>query len=95
MSEQAGQAPPSRGPNAAIPEGDLLGVLSTRVANLVERFRKAQLRIAELDAQVAERDGSITKLVWAREDAKRRRNDASKRIERLITQVERLEREGN
>ena len=87
MSEEAGQLQPSRGSSAAVLEGDLLGVLSTRVAHLVERFRKAQRRIAELDAKIAE-------LTRAQEDLKRRRNDARKRTERLITQVERLEREG-
>ena len=65
MSEQAGQLQPSRGTSARIPEGDLLGLLSARVESLVERFRKAQRRIAELDAEVAERDHSIAKLVRA------------------------------
>ena len=94
MREQAGRVPPARGSNAPILEGDLLGVLSARVANLVERFHEAQRRIAELDAQVTERDRSVSKLMRDQEDAKRRRNDASKRIGRLITQVERLEQEG-
>ncbi len=94
MSEQAGQLQSSRGSSAATPQGDLLGVLSVRVESLVERFRKAQRRIAELDAQVAERDGSIAKLVRAQEASKRGRNDVSKRVERLLAQVERLERGG-
>ncbi|MCH6561889.1 MAG: hypothetical protein IH800_05625 [Myxococcales bacterium] len=94
MSEQAGQLQPSQGSSAAIPEGDLLGVLSVRVESLVERFRKAQRRIAELDAQVAERDSSIAELVCVQEASKRGRNDASKRVERLLAQVERLERDG-
>ncbi len=93
MSEQAGQLQSSRG-STATPEGDLLGVLSVRVESLVERFRKAQRRIADLDAQVAERDGSIAELVRAQEASKRGRNDASKRVERLLAQVERLERDG-
>lgn len=94
MSEQAGQLQPSQGSSAAIPEGDLLGVLSVRVESLVERYRKAQRRIAELDAQVAERDSSIAELVCVQEASKRGRNDASKRVERLLAQVERLERDG-
>ena len=94
MSEQAGQLQSSQGSSAAIPEGDLLGVLSVRVESLVERFRKAQRRIAELDAQVAERDSSIAELVCVQEASKRGRNDASKRVERLLAQVERLERDG-
>ena len=93
MSEQAGQLQPSRGSSAAIPEGDLLGLLSARVESLVERFRKAQRRIAELDSEIAERDHSIAKLVRAQEVSKRGRNDASKRVERLLAQVERLERD--
>ncbi len=94
MSEQAGELQSSRGSGAAIPEGDLLGVLSVRVESLVERFRTAQRRIAELDAQVAERERSIAELVRAQEASKRGRNDASKRVERLLAQVERLERGG-
>ncbi len=91
MSEQPGQLQPSRSSNAAIPEGDLLGVLATRVESLVERFRAAQRRIAELDAQLAERGRGIAELTRAQEASKRRRSDARKRIERLLAQVERLE----
>ncbi len=52
------------------------------------------LELPELDAQVAERDSSIAELVRAQEASKRGRNDASKRVDRLLAQVERLERDG-
>jgi len=84
MSEQAGQLQPSRGSNARIPEGDLVSVLASRVESLVERFRAAKLRIADLDAQIAE-------LTRAQQRSKRRSSDAQKRLERVIAQVARLE----
>ena len=94
MTEPAEHLQPSRSSGGSPPEGDLLGLLTTRVESLVERFRAAQQRIKDLDAKLAERERFIGELKQAQEASKRRRRDVRKRIDRLIAQVERLERTG-
>ncbi len=94
MTEHAEHLQPSRDSGAAISDGDLIGVLGTRVEALVERFRAAQIRIEELDEQLAERDRWIRELTQKQEGSERRRKDIRKRVDRLIEQVERLERGG-
>ncbi len=92
MTEHAEHLQPSRDSGAGISDGDLIGVLATRVESLVERFRAAQIRIEELDEQLAERDRWIRELTQKQEGSERRRKDIRKRVDRLIVQVERLER---
>ena len=94
MTEHAEHLQPSRDSGAGTSDADLIGVLATRVESLVERFRAAQIRIEELDEQLAERDRWIRELTQKQEVAARRRKDARKRVDRLIEQVERLERGG-
>ena len=94
MTESAEHLQPSRGSGGSPPGGDLIGLLTTRVESLVERFRAAQQRIRDLDAKLAERDRCIGELKQAQEASKRRRRDVRKRIDRLIAQVGRLERAG-
>ncbi len=94
MTEHAEHLQPSPDARAEISDADLIGVLAARVESLVERFRAAQIRIEELDEQLAERDRWIRELTQKQEGSERCRKDIRKRVDRLIEQVERLERGG-
>jgi chromosome segregation ATPase len=94
MSEQADGLRAPASPSARAGASDLLVLLEERIARLIERHRDARRTIAELRSQLKERDrrvGELNERVYA---LGRVRADARKRVDRLIAELERLERRG-
>lgn len=72
---------------------DLLGVLEQRLERLVDRYREGRRTVQELRGLLKERDkriGELNDKVYA---LARLRTDARKHVDRLLGELERLERQ--
>lgn len=74
-------------------EGDLLDVLEQRVEVLVGRYRIATSECDRQRRSVSERDRVIAELNSRIAELEKLRSEALTRVERLIDEVDRLERE--
>ena len=70
---------------------DLVGLLEEKVARLVERHREARKTIQDMRVQLKEREQRIGELTDRVYTLGRVRDDARKRLEALIAQIDRLE----
>lgn len=92
MSEQLGVL---QARAAATEQGeDPVGRLESSVTRLVDRYREARRTVQQLQVQVGERDRRITELNERVYALSKTRGVALKRLERVITVVERLEQRG-
>ncbi len=90
MGELAGGVQPSTdgGPD----HGDLIDVLEERLRDLVDRYQSQRRSIVEIRAQAKEQDRRINELearVYALNGA---RATATKRLDKLIAEIDRRER---
>lgn len=70
---------------------DLVGLLEERVARLVERHRDARKTIQDMRGQLKDREQRIGELTDRIYTLGRVRDDARKRLEALIAQIDRME----
>ena len=73
---------------------DLLALLEQRVTHLVEQYREARSHAAELRAALSERETRLEALAARVGELEQLRGEVSARVERLIAQVDHLERRG-
>ncbi len=70
---------------------DLIDLLEERVARLVERHREARKTISDLRGQLKERESRIGDLTDKVYTLGRVRDEAHKRVDELISRIDRLE----
>ncbi len=70
---------------------DLVGLLEEKVARLVERHRDARKTIEDLRGQLKDREKRIGELTDRVYTLGRVRDDARKRLDTLIAEVDRME----
>jgi hypothetical protein len=92
MPEQAAQVEPSRITRQTASQEDLIAVLGVRVESLVANYREARQQVAVLDAELTERNARVRELEKKMESMIRARRGMTERIDGLIAQLERLER---
>jgi chromosome segregation ATPase len=85
-----GLAPHANGGSGG--SADLLALLEERVADLVVRYREARGTIDRLRGQIKERERRIGELNGKVYALGRARSDAQKRIDGVISEIQRLER---
>lgn len=75
--------------------GDLLDLLEARTRDLVERYKRSKQTVEELRAQARERDRRLGELTERARTLERKRVEARQRVQKMIEQIERLERAGD
>lgn len=73
---------------------DLFGALEEKVTRLVERHREARKTIQDLRAQLRERERQIGELTEKAYTLGRVRDEAQKRLDALIDEIDHLQADG-
>ena len=75
-------------------DADLLSLLEERVQHLVERYQEMRRQAQQLRGELAERDSQIAALSGRVETLEQLKVEVGSRVERLISQVDHMERRG-